>query len=301
VGPFFSLLTVHCLTPDLRGVVMEGILYVVATPIGNLEDISLRALRILKEADLIAAEDTRHTRNLLSHYDIRTALTSYHEHNEKTQAAKLVDKLRRGEKIALVSDAGTPAISDPGYRLVVEALRSGVQVIALPGPSAVATVLSASGLPTDRFVFEGFLPAKKQERETRLQSLRAESRTIVFYEAPHRVRESLADMLSILGDREIVVAREVSKIHEEYLRGTIGELISQLAEREVKGEITVVVHGSAGESPISEEELKAEIRRLADDGVGVKQISELLGMRYRLAKRDVYQLALQLKSAQKKG
>lgn len=280
---------------------MAGILYVVATPIGNLEDISLRALRILKEVDLIAAEDTRHTRNLLTHYDIHTALTSYHEHNEKTQAAKLVEKLRRGENIALVSDAGTPAISDPGYRLVVEALRSGVQIIPLPGPSAVATVLSASGLPTDRFVFEGFLPAKKQERETRLQSLRAESRTVVFYEAPHRLQESLVDMLHLLGDREIVVAREVSKIHEEYLRGTIGEVIAQLGEREVKGEITVVVRGSSGEPRVSEEELKAEIRRLVDDGVGAKQISELLGTRYRLAKREVYQLAVQLKTSQKKS
>jgi 16S rRNA (cytidine1402-2'-O)-methyltransferase len=297
----FSLLTTHCLTPHWLGAVMAGILYVVATPIGNLEDISLRALRILKEVDLIAAEDTRHTRNLLTHYDIHTALTSYHEHNEKTQAAKLVEKLRRGENIALVSDAGTPAISDPGYRLVVEALRSGVQIIPLPGPSAVATVLSASGLPTDRFVFEGFLPAKKQERETRLQSLRAESRTVVFYEAPHRLQESLVDMLHLLGDREIVVAREVSKIHEEYLRGTIGEVIAQLGEREVKGEITVVVRGSSGEPRVSEEELKAEIRRLVDDGVGAKQISELLGTRYRLAKREVYQLAVQLKTSQKKS
>jgi 16S rRNA (cytidine1402-2'-O)-methyltransferase len=301
VGPFFSPLTIHRLTPDLRGAVMAGILYVVATPIGNLEDISLRALRILKEVDLIAAEDTRHTRNLLTHYDIRTALTSYHEHNEKTQAAKLVEKLRRGENIALVSDAGTPAISDPGYRLVVEALRAGLQVVPLPGPSAVAAVLSASGLPTDRFVFEGFLPAKKQERETRLKSLRAESRTVVFYEAPHRLQESLSDMLHLLGDREIVVAREVSKIHEEYLRGTIAEVISQLGERDVKGEITVVVHGSSGESPVSEGEIETEIRRLIDGGVGVKQISELLGTRYRLAKREVYQLALQLKTSQKRG
>ena len=280
---------------------MVGILYVVATPIGNLEDISLRALRILKEVDLIAAEDTRHTRNLLTHYDIRTALMSYHEHNEKTQAAKLVEKLRRGGNIALVSDAGTPAISDPGYRLVVEALRAGLQVVPLPGPSAVAAVLSASGLPTDRFVFEGFLPAKKQERETRLKSLRAESRTVVFYEAPHRLQESLSDMLNLLGDREIVVAREVSKIHEEYLRGTIAKVISQLGERDVKGEITVVVHGSSGESSVSEEEIKTEIRRLIDEGVGVKQISELLGTRYRLAKREVYQLALQLKTSQKKS
>jgi 16S rRNA (cytidine1402-2'-O)-methyltransferase len=279
---------------------VAGILYVVATPIGNLEDISLRALRILKEADLIAAEDTRHTRILLSHYDIRTPLTSYHEHNEKTQAPKLVERLQRGENIALVSDAGTPAISDPGYRLVVQALGAGLRVTPLPGPSAVAAVLSASGLPTDRFIFEGFLPSKQQERETKLQALRNESRTLIFYEAPHRLKESLTDMQRILGDRAIVIAREVSKVHEEFLRGTIDGVISQLAEREVKGEITIVVHGATGQVQVSGDELESEIRRLADEGLGVKQISELLGQRYGLAKRAVYQLALRLRSAPEK-
>jgi 16S rRNA (cytidine1402-2'-O)-methyltransferase len=280
---------------------MAGVLYVVATPIGNLEDVSLRALRILKEVDLIAAEDTRHTRHLLEHYDIRTPLISYHEHNERTQAAKLAERLERGESLALVSDAGTPAISDPGYRLVVEALRSGVRVIPLPGPSAVATVLSASGLPTDRFVFEGFLPAKKQERKTRLESLCAESRTMVFYEAPHRLSEALADVLNILGDRQIVVAREVSKLHEEYLRGTVSEVLAQIGERDVKGEITVAVRGSSGESPVTKDELTAEIRRLAAEGLGVKQTSELLAARYRVSKRDVYQLAVQLKTEPRKA
>jgi 16S rRNA (cytidine1402-2'-O)-methyltransferase len=274
---------------------MAGVLYIVATPIGNLEDITLRALRVLKEADLIAAEDTRHTRILLSHYDIRTPLTSYHEHNEKTQAPRLVERLLRGEKIALVSDAGTPAIADPGYRLIVEAVGAGVQVIPLPGPSALAAVLSASGLPTDRFVFEGFLPAKKHERETKLRELRDESRTLIFYEAPHRLRESLADMRRILGDRETVLAREVSKVHEEFLRGTLDQVLARLADREVKGELTVVVRGSSGRTQVSEEELKGEIRRLADEGIGMKEISEVLGKRYQLAKREVYQLALRLK------
>jgi 16S rRNA (cytidine1402-2'-O)-methyltransferase len=278
---------------------MAGILYVVATPIGNLDDISLRALRILKEVDLIAAEDTRHTRILLSHYDIRTPLTSYHEHNEKAQAPKLVERLQSGETIALVSDAGTPAISDPGYRLLVEALRAGVKVVPLPGPSALATVLSASGLPTDRFVFEGFLPPKRQERETKLQALRDESRTLVFYEAPHRLKESLSAMRRVFGKREIVVAREVSKIHEEFLRGMIDAVIAQLAEREVKGEITIAVHGASGGVEASEEDLKAEIRRLIAEGVGVKQISELLGERYQRAKREVYQMALRLKTDQR--
>ena len=279
---------------------MSGVLYIVATPIGNLEDISLRALRILKEVDRIAAEDTRHTRILLSHYDIRTPLISYHEHNEKTQAQRLVECLQRGENIALVSDAGTPAISDPGFRLVVEALRADVRIIPLPGPSALATVLSASGLPTDRFAFEGFLPAKRQERDARLHALRSESRTLVFYEAPHRVKESLRTMRRILGDREIVVAREVSKVHEEFLRGSIEQVLAQLAEREVKGELTIVVHGAGREARVSEEELIAQIRRMAEEGIGVKQISELLGERHQVAKREVYRLALSIRNSAEK-
>ena len=280
---------------------MAGVLHIVATPIGNLEDVTLRALRVLKEADLIAAEDTRHTRILLSHYDIRTPLISYHEHNEKIQAPKLVERLLGGENIALVSDAGTPAIADPGYRLVVEAIRAGVQVNPLPGPSALAAVLSASGLPTDRFIFEGFLPAKKREREAKLQALRNEIRTLVFYEAPHRLKESLADMRRILGDRETVVAREVSKVHEEFLRGTIEELLRRLGDGEVKGELTVVVRGCGGRGQVPEEELTAEIQRLTDSGAGMKEISEVLGERYQLAKREVYQLALRLKNARGVG
>jgi len=274
-----------------------GILYVVATPIGNLEDITLRAIRVLKEVSLIAAEDTRHTQILLSRYDIHTPLTSYHEHNERTKAQPLVERIVRGESIALLSDAGTPAISDPGYRLVVEAVRAGVRIIPLPGPSAVAAVLSASGLPTDRFVFEGFLPAKKQERRAKLQALRNETRTVILYEAPHRVKESLVDMQLILGDREIVIGREVSKVHEEFLRGMIGEILVQLADREIKGEITIVVRGSSEGVQVAEEELKAAISQLAAGGMGVKPISEFLGQRYQLSKRKIYQMALQMKGS----
>jgi 16S rRNA (cytidine1402-2'-O)-methyltransferase len=274
-----------------------GILYVVATPIGNLEDITLRAVRILKEVDLIAAEDTRHTRILLSHYAIHTPLTSYHEHNERTKAQPLVERLVRGENIALLSDAGTPAISDPGYRLVVEAVRTGVQVVPLPGPSALAAVLSVSGLPTDRFVFEGFLPAKKQERRAKLGALRNETRTLIFYDAPHRLKESLVDMQEILGDREIVIGREVSKVHEEFLRGMIRRVTVQLADREVKGEITIIVRGSTADSRVSEEELRAAISQLVGGGTGVKAISEFLGERYHISKRKIYQMALQIKSS----
>jgi 16S rRNA (cytidine1402-2'-O)-methyltransferase len=278
---------------------MVGVLYIVATPIGNLEDITLRAIRILKEVDLIAAEDTRHTQILLSHYAIGTPVTSYHEHNERAKAQPLVERLRRGENIALLSDAGTPAISDPGYRLIVEAIRAGVRIIPLPGPSALAAVLSASGLPTDRFVFEGFLPAKKQERKAKLEALRSETRTVVLYEAPHRIKESLVDMQQILGEREIVLGREVSKRHEEFLRGMLRDVIAQLTDREIKGEITLVVHGATDESKVSDEELKEEIERLTAQGIGVKQISEMIGERYRLSKREVYQRALQLRQSKR--
>ena len=275
---------------------MTGVLYIVATPIGNLEDITLRALRVLKEVDLIAAEDTRHTRILLSHYDIRTPLTSYHEHNERTKAQPLVERLLGGENIALVSDAGTPAISDPGYRLVVDAIHAGIRVIPLPGAAALAAALSAGGLPTDRFAFEGFLPAKKQERRARLQELKNDARTLVFYEAPHRLNESLQDMQQIIGERQIAIGRELSKVHEEFLRGTVSEVMARFAEREVKGEITIVVHGCTDECQVSEENIGTEIRRLIDEGMGMKEISELLGERYHVSKRQIYQLALKLKS-----
>jgi 16S rRNA (cytidine1402-2'-O)-methyltransferase len=273
---------------------MAGVLYIVATPIGNLEDITLRALRILKEVDLIAAEDTRHTRHLLDHYSIKTALTSYHEHNERAKAQNLVERLLSGDSIALVSDAGTPAISDPGYRLVVAALLAGIRVTPIPGAAALAAVISASGLPSDRFVFEGFLSAKKQEKKKKLQKLQSEVRTLIFYEAPHRLKESLQDLLQVFGDRQIVVAREVTKVHEEFLRGTISAVSEQIANREVKGEITIVVQGSPSVAEVSDEEIEAEIRRLAGAGMGVKAISELLGERYDLSKRGVYRLALDL-------
>ena len=269
-----------------------GTLYVVATPIGNLEDITLRALRVLKEVDVIAAEDTRHTQILLNHYGIRTPLTSYHEHNEKTKARQLMSRLERGEQIALVSDAGTPAISDPGYRLAVEAIRGRIPVIPIPGASALTAVLSAGGLPTDRFVFDGFLPAKKQERRARLRALSSETGTLVIYEAPHRLTETLNDLAEILGDREIVLAREVSKVHEEFLRGRLTEVAKQVAGREIKGELTLLIGGSRGQSEVSQEQIEEEIRKLKDDGLRVKEIAEILGEKYGYPKKEIYRLAL---------
>ena len=271
---------------------MPGLLYIVATPIGNLEDITLRALRVLKEVDVIAAEDTRHTQILLSHHDIHTPLTSYHEHNEKTKAQDLVARLARGQNIALVSDAGTPAISDPGFRLVVQAIRAGVRIIPIPGASALTAVLSATGLPTDRFVFEGFLPAKKKQRRERLQILRDEIRTLIFYEAPHRLRDALDDIHELLGNREAVLAREVSKIHEEFLRGPISELVRALGGGDVRGEVTLIISGSAGESRANEDLLKAEIRELKRQGLRVKEIAEVLGEKFGYPKKEIYRLAL---------
>jgi len=275
---------------------MSGSLYIVPTPIGNLEDITFRAVRVLKEVDLIAAEDTRHTQVLLNHYDIRTSVTSYHEHNERGKARELVEQLRQGRSIALLSDAGTPMISDPGYRLVVEAIRAGVQVIPLPGPSAVTAALSAAGLPTDRFGFEGFLPAKKSERRSTLEALKKDTKTLIFYEAPHRLKETLADMAEIFGDREVAIGREISKVHEEFLRGALREILATVEQQTVRGEITLVVQGATSGAPVSEEGVISEIRQLAENGMRVKEISELVGARHGISKREIYRLALQVKT-----
>jgi 16S rRNA (cytidine1402-2'-O)-methyltransferase len=218
-------------------------LYLVATPIGNLEDITLRALRILKEVDVIACEDTRQTQKLLNHYGIATRTTSYHEHNELTRAAELVKELQEGASVALVTDAGMPGISDPGFRLISLAIRHHVPVVPVPGASAFLAALVASGLPTDSFRFSGFLPAKRGDRRAALEAIKASPRTQVFYEAPHRIVETLSDVVEVLGrDRHVVIAREVTKLHEEFLRGRAGELLETLQARDgVKGEITLLI------------------------------------------------------------
>src|SRR5579863_10249634 len=224
-------------------------LYLVATPIGNLEDITLRALRVLKEVDVIACEDTRQTQKLLNHYAIATRTTSYHEHNEMTRSAELVKEMQEGASVALVTDAGMPGISDPGYRLIALAIRHHLPVVPIPGASAFLAALVASGLPTDSFRFSGFLPAKRGERRAALEAVKSSPRTQVFYEAPHRVVEALEDVVEVLGaGRHIVVAREVTKLHEEFLRGRAGEVLESLKAREtVKGEITLLI-GKAEEN-----------------------------------------------------
>jgi 16S rRNA (cytidine1402-2'-O)-methyltransferase len=224
-------------------------LYLVATPIGNLEDITLRAVRVLKEADLIACEDTRQTQKLLTYYDITTRTTSYHEHNEMTRSAELVLDLEGGARVALVTDAGMPGISDPGFRLISLAIRHHISVVPIPGASAFLAALVASGLPTDSFRFSGFLPPKSGQRRQMLESVKASPRTQVFYEAPHRVKEAVEDIVEILGgDRHVVVAREVTKIHEEFLRGRASEVLETLNARgDIKGEITLLI-GKAEET-----------------------------------------------------
>ena len=218
-------------------------LYLVATPIGNLEDITLRALRILKEVDVIACEDTRQTQKLLNHYAITTRTTSYHEHNEMTRSAELVKEMQEGTTVALVTDAGMPGISDPGYRLITLAIRHHIPVVPVPGASAFLAALVASGLPTDSFRFSGFLPAKRGERRAALEAVRHSPRTQVFYETPHRIVETLADVVEVLGEaRQVVIAREVTKLHEEFLRGSAAEVLQNLKGREaVKGEITLLI------------------------------------------------------------
>src|ERR1700733_14705124 len=219
----------------------KGCLYVVSTPIGNLEDITLRALRILKETDVIACEDTRQTQKLLAHFDIPKRLVSYHEHNEITRAPEIVIELEQGAKVALVSDAGTPAISDPGYRLVHLCLRHGIQVVPVPGASALVAALAASGMPIEEFVFAGFLPSRPTERRKSLRALAGEPRTVAIYEAPHRLLDTLEDALEILGNRPAVVAREVTKLYEEFLRGHLEDIVEAIRKKAPRGEITLLI------------------------------------------------------------
>ncbi len=274
-------------------------LYLVATPIGNLEDITLRALRVLKEADLIACEDTRHTRRLLDHYGIDKPAISYHEHNERERAEELLKRLARGERIALVTDAGTPGISDPAYRVVTAAIEKGIEVIPIPGPTALIAALVASGLPTDAFLFIGFLPARRQARRKKLEELRAVCETLVIYEAPHRIRETLAVAREVLGERRAVLARELTKLHEQFIRGTLSEISSQLQAQEPRGEMVLVIAGSSDDNLAAEESagLSGEVERLMlEAGLSRNEALKQVARLRRVSKRVVYQLMLEEKS-----
>jgi len=280
-----------------------GTLYIVATPIGNLEDMTFRAVRILQAVDMIAAEDTRHTGRLLQHFQVRTPQISYHEHNSHSRIPEILEHLQYGKAIALVSDAGMPGISDPGYELIKACIEDGVTVVPIPGASAVITALSAAGLPTDRFIFDGFLPTKSQQRRQYLESLQGESRTLVFYESPHRLRDTLADLGEVLGsDRQLVIARELTKLYEEFWRGTIGDAIADYTQREPQGEYTLLVAGNPpSQIQLTETQLKTELLQMMHQGISRSQASRQLAKDTSLSRRYLYQLALAIEINSESG
>lgn len=271
-----------------------GTLYVVATPIGNLEDITARALRVLGSVDLIAAEDTRHSRKLLNHFGIRTPLISYHEHNERQRQAELVQRLLTGQQLALISDAGTPAIADPGYRLVCACHAAGVPVVPVPGPSALVTALCVAGVPTDRFVFEGYLPARAAARSACLQELRDEARTVVLYETPHRLLAALAAIAATWGEaRPLVVARELTKLHEELFRGTVAEALARFGATAVRGELVLILPPVPKAPPAAgmEETLR---RLLVDEGMARSAAVRDVAKSFGVARSEVYRASLEI-------
>jgi 16S rRNA (cytidine1402-2'-O)-methyltransferase len=278
-----------------------GILYIVATPIGNLEDITLRAIRILKEVGLVAAEDTRRTRKLLNAYKISTPLISLHEHNEKEKSALIVAKIKSGMDVAYVSDAGTPCVSDPGHCLVDFALAENIWVIPIPGPSAVITALSASGFSADSFLFCGFMPARKNKRRKFMESLKDEKRTIVFYESPMRFSATLQDMYDVLGNREIVVARELTKVFEEIKRGKISEFIAGKGQGRTKGEFTIILKGEEyNPPPVADEEIEKRLLALwKNKKLSLRDAVIEVVNQTGLSKKKVYDLAVKLRSENK--
>jgi len=276
----------------------SGTLYIVATPLGNLADITYRAVTVLKEADLIAAEDTRHSRRLLSHYGITTPLVSCHEHNEERMAQTLIPQLEQGKTIALISDAGTPTISDPGYRLVRRAAQCNAAILPIPGCSAVVAGLSVSGLPTDQFLFAGFLPKKEGRRRSRLEALAPAEATLVFYESPHRIVQVLTEMIHVMGDRDGCLAREITKKHEEYIRGSLSHILATLTARDrVRGECALFLRGSSGTAAPSLQDLETIVReRLATTTKGTAKLAKEISKEFNCSKKEIYDLILTLKA-----
>jgi 16S rRNA (cytidine1402-2'-O)-methyltransferase len=263
-------------------------LYIVSTPIGNLEDITLRALRILKEVDLIAAEDTRHSLKLLNHYGISKPMISYWGEREKVRSEEIIRKLQAGQTVALISDAGTPGISDPGAVVVRKAIEENIRVVPVPGPSALIAALSLSGLPTDLFTFIGFLPPKKRMRQNILRDLGLEKSTLVFYEAPHRIMETLADMEQIFADRKATLVKEITKIHEEVLRGSISKIIGALGKTKIAGEYVIVLEGRQKKNKVSMAEALEEIDSLMKKGLKRKEAVKKIAADYGLSSRELY-------------
>ena len=281
----------------------NGTLYLCATPIGNLGDMTFRAVETLKHVSLIAAEDTRHTRKLLSHFDIHVPLTSYHEHNKRSKGPELIARLLAGQDVALVSDAGLPGISDPGEDLVALALAEAIIVTPIPGANAALTALVASGLPAAKFLFVGFLPKAASDRRNQIAALREAAQTLVFYESPHHLRRTVEDLRSELGDRKAVVARELTKIHEEFVRGTLSELSAHFAENRPRGEITLLIDGrtmekqdssaiQADAGDLSDSALRQEVAKLISDGENKKDAIKMTASRLGLPRRRVYQLMI---------
>lgn len=271
---------------------MKGTLYIVSTPIGNLEDITLRALRILKEVDIIAAEDTRHTQKLLSYYGISKPLISYWGAKEKVKSAQVLEILCSGQSVALVSDAGTPGISDPGAVLIKKAIEEGINVISIPGPSALIAALSVSGLLTHEFTFMGFLPHNKSQRRKVLTDLVLETRTLIFYEAPHRILETLLDIEKIFGDRKAAVIKEMSKFFEEIFRGKLPELSQKLKKSTIAGEYVIVVEGRGEEKRLATDDVILEVRSLMKKGLGRKEAVKKVAETYKISKKELYSKSL---------
>ena len=280
-----------------------GDLYVVTTPIGNMEDITIRALKTLDQVDLVAAEDTRHTGRLLAHHDIKNNLISYHEHNEEVRTPVLIHRLKAGSSVALVTNAGTPAVSDPGYRLVKAAIANHIRVIPIPGVSAVIAAISAAGLPTDSFIFAGFPARKKSKRMEQLETLANENRTLIFYESPGRILSLMEEIMNVMGNRYCVLCREMTKLHEEFLRGILSEIMDTLHQRPaVKGECTLLVKGCEENNNVSLDVVRAElIKGLAKKGSKLSEVTRTVAQKYGLPKNKVYDEALKLKAERSEG
>ena len=271
-----------------------GTLYIVATPIGNLEDITFRAVKVLKQVDLIAAEDTRHSKKLLSHYAIKTKLVSCHEHNEINKTPQFITHLKNGLDIALISDAGTPSISDPGYKLVAAVAKEKLPIIPIPGCSAAIAGLSVSGLPTDSFLFLGFLPKKQQKQRQAIKAITNQSATLIFYESPRRIIALIKNMRDIMGDRKACLAREITKLHEEYIRGNLSDIQKTLEEKEIiKGECSLFVQGLLEQKVINEEQIEKIVsKRLVTTNLGTSDLARQISKEFNLSKKKVYDIIL---------